>query len=234
LTLALLNQELTLLEPLLLGAVESPVWVEGPNVSVPEVKVAVIRCEQSVLVLPLWLGPGAQFVPGQSAARSLTVTVPQVPNGTRPWLVAPGEVVSLPYKRVVGGTQFTLREFDMTAAVVFTADMRQVEAWQTKGRAMVKPAAQWSYDLAVAEIAKVEKVQAQLAELARGGPARAVPFAGERRADARQRLGEAKAAWDAEDYHKAYQDAQRAVRPLRILMRAEWEAAVKSLGPDAP
>src|SRR5262249_3091556 len=50
----------------------------------------------------------------------------------------------------------------------------------------------------------------------------------------RRRLGEAKTAWDAEDYGKAYQDAQRAVRPLRILMRAEWEAATKSLGPDAP
>src|SRR5207253_3009483 len=47
-------------------------------------------------------------------------------------------------------------------------------------------------------------------------------------------LADAKAAWDANDYAKAYRDAQRALRPLRILMRAEWEEAAKSLGPDAP
>jgi hypothetical protein len=231
LTLALLNQELTLLEPLLLGMVEAPVWIDT---SIPEVKAAVVRCERGVLVLPLWLGKGAQFVPGQSAASQLVVTVPQVPTGTQPWLVSPGEVKSLPFQRVIGGTQFTLREFDISASVVFTADMKRVEYWQNKSREMVKQAAQWSYDLARVEIDKVTKVQTQLAELAKADLAPALPDAGQLLADARRRLGEANAAWNAGDYAKAYRDAQRSLRPLRILMRAQWEAAVKSLGPDAP
>jgi hypothetical protein len=94
---------------------------------------------------------------------------------------------------------------------------------------MQKLAAQWSYDLAGVELAKVEKVQAQLREL------------GHEPADARtllakshQYLTDAKAAWDANDYVKAYRDSQRSLRPLRILMRGEWEDAAKSLGPDAP
>ena len=47
---------------------------------------------------------------------------------------------------------------------------------------------------------------------------------------ARTSLGEAKAAWDADDFTEAVQRAQRALRPARILMRAHWEAAAKSLG----
>ena len=42
-----------MLEPLLLGVVDAPVWVDT---SIPEVKAAVIRCDRGVLVLPMWLG----------------------------------------------------------------------------------------------------------------------------------------------------------------------------------
>jgi hypothetical protein len=230
LALALLNQELQMLEPLLLGVVDAPVWIDT---SIPEVKAAVLRCDRGVLVLPLWLGQGAQLVPGQSASAKLTMTVPMVPTGTQAWTVSPGEVKSLPPpKRVVGGSEVTLNEFDITAAVVFTSDNSPtglLVKWQEQSRRMVKLAAQWSYQLAAVEIDKVEKVQAQLRDLGHEpGDARTLL------AKSHQYVAEAKAAWDADDYRKAYRDAQRALRPLRILMRAEWEEAAKSLGPDAP
>src|SRR5205823_14517947 len=41
LAIALRNQELAMLEPLLLSVVEAPVWIDT---SVPEVKAAVLRC----------------------------------------------------------------------------------------------------------------------------------------------------------------------------------------------
>ena len=94
---------------------------------------------------------------------------------------------------------------------------------------MAPLAAQWSYDLAGIELSKVERIQAQLRE-----QGHEVSDAAGLLAKARQFLATAKADWDAKDYHAAYKDSQRAVRPLRILMRAEWEAAAKSLGPDAP
>lgn len=230
LTLALLNQELQMLEPLLLGVVDAPVWVDT---SIPEVKAAVLRCDRGVLVLPMWLGRGAQFVIGQSAAIKLKITVPMVPTGTQAWHVSPVEVRSLPpARRVTGGTEITLSEFDVTSAIVFTSDNSPtglVVRWQEQSRRMARLAAQWSYDLARVEIAKVERVQNQLRELGRE-PNDAKTLL----AKAGQYVKEAKAAWDVEDYRKAYLDSQRALRPLRILMRAEWEEAANSLGPDAP
>src|SRR5262249_47539503 len=83
-TLALLNQELQMLEPLL-GTAGAARWI-GANL--PEVQAAVMRTERGVLVLPMWLGKGAQFVPGQSAAALLTVIVPEVPAGTQAWRIS--------------------------------------------------------------------------------------------------------------------------------------------------
>jgi hypothetical protein len=230
LTLALLNQEIQMLEPLLLGVVDPPVWIDT---SIPAVKAAVLRLDRGMLVLPLWLGSGAQFVPGQSATAMLKMTVPTVPAGSQAWVVSPGEVKSLPQpRRVVGGSEVSLAEFDISAAIVFTSDNSPtglLVRLQDQGRRMAPLAAQWSYDLAGIELAKVERIQSQLRELGHE-----VPDAAGLLAKSRQFLAEAKTDWDAKDYHAAYKDSQRAVRPLRILMRAEWEAAVKSLGPDAP
>ena len=36
-------------------------------------------------------------------------------------------------------------------------------------------------------------------------------------------------AWNNSDYREAYLDAERALRPLRILMRAQWEQATRGL-----
>ncbi|HEX4590568.1 MAG TPA: hypothetical protein VH120_11595, partial [Gemmataceae bacterium] len=83
--------------------------------------------------------------------------------------------------------------------------------------------------LAGVELNKVERIQTQLREMGHE-----VPDAAALLAKSRQFLATAKAEWEAKDYHAAYKDSQRAVRPLRLLMRAEWEAAAKSLGPDAP
>jgi hypothetical protein len=230
LALALLNQEIQMLEPMLLGVIDAPVWIET---SIPDVKAAVLRCDRGVLVLPMWIGSGAQFVPGQSATTSLKMTVPMVPTGAQAWAVSPGEVKALPQlKRVVGGSEVTLAEFDITAAIAFTSDNSPtglLVRWQDQSRRMVQLAAQWSYDLAGAELAKVEQVQTQLR-----ASGHEVADAAALMAKARQYITTAKSEWDGQDYHAAYRDSQRALRPLRILMRAEWEAAVNSLGPDSP
>src|SRR5438093_6532682 len=60
LAMALLNQELTLLEGLLVNATQEPDWI---GTSRGEVKAAVFRSAAGVLVLPIWIGPGSQFVP---------------------------------------------------------------------------------------------------------------------------------------------------------------------------
>lgn len=227
LTIALLNQELSLLEPLLVSAVDPPTWVET---SLPKVKAAVIRCERGVLVMPVWLGDSTQFVPEQGAAARLSIVVPQVPVGTLAWEVSPGEVRSLPVERVVGGTKVTLSEFDHTAAIVFTADTTPtglVVRWQDLSRRMAATASQWTYDLANVMLAKTERVQAQLTQLQV-----AVPDSEPLLRQARERLASSRSAWEAGDHRQAYREAQRAQRPLRVLARDQWASLTKGL--DTP
>lgn len=221
---ALLNQELDMLEPYLVQVDDPPQWIDT---SVPEVKAAVLRTPKGVVVLPIWLGKGAQFVPGQAAFGKLSVVVPQVPQSMQAWEVNPADVRSLRSERVVGGTKITLPEFGLTAAVVFTADTMAIVRFQEQARARRQIAAQWSYDLALYEYEKVRRVQEQLVHLGQ-----TLPDAVALMQDAEKRLRTAKEQWDARIFAESYRESQRAMRPVRILMRAQWEKAVKDL--DTP
>jgi len=225
LTLALLNMELKMLEPLLVRAVEPPTWIDTSNA---EVKAAVFRRERGLLLLPMWLGRGAQFVPGQSATSKLNITVPQVPVGTQAWEVTPAEVRCLQMERVIGGTRITLPEFGLTTAIVFTGDNSPagvVVNFQNQVRQNSRMAAQWAHDQAAEEIGKVTRVQDQLV---RGG--HTLPDGQNLIDDSRKRLNTCVELWNKGNYRDAYAEANRAMRPLRILMRAQWEEATRELG----
>jgi hypothetical protein len=222
--LALLNQELKMLEPLLITA-EAPTWIPT---SAPDVQAAVLRCERGVLVLPMWLDKGAQYVPGQSARASLDVVVPQVPIGTQAWEISPGEVRSLRSERVLGGTKVTVPEFGMTAAILFTSDSvgpnSLIPHLQDQARQMRPVAAQWATTLAEAELEKVSRVYTDLERRGHGTPDGPALMD-----DARRRLQLTSQYLAAGEARHAYLEAQRVVRPLRILMRACWDDAVKGL-----
>jgi hypothetical protein len=226
LALALINQELKMLEPLLLAS-ETPQWI---STSSGEVQAAVFRTDKAVLVLPIWVGRGAQYVPGQAAVANLNITVPQVPDGTEAWEVSPGEVRPLLVERVRGGSKVTLPEFGLTTAVVFTADNAQtglLVRLQDQARRMRKMASQWGHDLAEVELEKVSKIYADLEQ--QGHP---VPEGRKRLEDARAHLQRCADKWNEGDYGEAYLEAKRAERPLGLLMRRAWEAAAGDL--DAP
>jgi hypothetical protein len=228
LQIGLLNQELQMLEPLLTEA-QPPRWVDT---SLPEVKAAVFRTDHfGVLVVPMWLGNGAQFVPGQYASAALTVTVPDVPAGTMPYEISPVEVRSLPYERIIGGTRVTLSEFGLTAAVLFTADNNPtgiIVRLQNQVRRMREQSAKWALDLAEVEIDKVGRVESQLeADGHRLTDSQALMT------QVRKRWQTASELYSSKDYRQAYQEAERALRPLRLLMRSQWEQATKSLGLDS-
>ncbi|HXG10357.1 MAG TPA: hypothetical protein VNK04_11385 [Gemmataceae bacterium] len=242
LNLALLNQELQMLEPLLVTA-EPPLWIDT---SLPQVKAALMRTDHGILVLPIWVGAGSQCVPGQAATVNLTITVPQVPNGAQVWEVTPGEVRSLRAERVTGGVKVTIPEFGLTTAIVFTSDTGPtglLVRFQDQARRLRKLAAQWSHDLAQVELEKVARVNAELEQAGRRLPDGAALLE-----NARARLQTCARQFDNGDYREAYREAQRALRPLRILMRAHWEQAVRDLnalgrpslpvirmqGPDGP
>jgi hypothetical protein len=224
LTLALINQELDMLEPLLTTALANPAWVDTSD---PDVKAAVLRSPRGVLVLPIWAGKGSQFVPGQAAAKKLSIVVPQVPKGTQAWEVTPGEVAGLSFKRELGGTKVTLQEFGLTTAIVFTSDIGLIESFQKQSRAKRQLATEWTYYLAQEELKKVLRVVKQLED-----DGHRLPDGPSLLEDVRTRLRTSNELYTQRHFEEAYREAQRAMRPLRILMRAYWEAATAGL--DSP
>ena len=153
LAMALLNQELQMLEPLLVAA-GTPTWIDTSH---PYIKAAVFRTDdrKAVLVLPVWLGPGSQFVPGQATMSELKITVPQVMGSAQAWEVSPGKVQALRTERIVGGTSVILHEFGLTGAIVSHPTSHPTAWWfasrtnngvwlprQRSGR-MSKPSRSW-------------------------------------------------------------------------------------------
>jgi hypothetical protein len=227
LTLALLNKELKMIEPLLLTS-QSPEWIEtsqGP------VKAAVFRpmpdVGRAVLILPVCLDSGSQFVPTQGAYNDLSITLP-LPQYMQVWQVSPGIVRPADeVKRVPGGMKITLREFDLSGAIVCTSDVNVLVRLQTMERDTSRLAAQWSHDLAQAELKKVRRVGEMLDQA--GHPLRDGPGL---LARTEKSLTRAEDLWEAHKYGEAYLAAQRALRPLRIYQRASWEDAIKDMTPQ--
>jgi hypothetical protein len=226
LTCALLNLEMEMLEPLLVRSDDAS-ETEWVDTSSPDVKAAVLRSPLGIVVLPVWQGKFAQIVPGQAALNKLSIVVPQVPASMQGWDVSPGEVHSVRSERVVGGTKVTLPEFGLTAAIVFTSDTALVARFQEQAKSRRQLAATWTYDMAVYELEKVLRIEDQLERLGQRPK-----DADELIKDAQKRLNAAKQYADSHVYGEAYREAGRSLRPIRILMRAQWEAAVRGL--DTP
>jgi hypothetical protein len=224
LTLALLNQEMKMIEPLMLTA-DLPFWITSE--SHPDVKAAVFHCAHGLVVLPMWLGKGGQYVPGQSAASQVKIVIPEVPGGSTAWKVSPGEVRCLSMERIPGGTRVVIPEFGLTAAIVFTADTAQdglIVRFQDHCRRMCKQAAQWAHDLAQVELEKVARIEGELEQAGH-----TLPDAPKLVEQSRERLRVCEQQWEIGNYAEAYAEAERSMRPLRILMRAQWEQAVRGL-----
>jgi hypothetical protein len=99
-----------------------------------------------------------------------------------------------------------------------------VVRFQEQVRQTAKIAAQWAHDLANEEISKVARVQEQLTRL--GHP---LPDGQKLLERAQKSARSCVENYNAGNYKEAYAEAQRAMRPLRILMRAQWEDATKEL-----
>jgi hypothetical protein len=221
---ALLNQEMDMMRDLLVSIEDPPQWVDTSH---SDIKAAVLRCNQGVLVIPIWQGRFAQFVPGQAAVSKLHLIVPQVPVTMQAWEVNPADVRGLKVERVDKGLKVTLPEFGLTSMVVFTSDANLMGRFQDMARSKRQQAAQWSHDMAVYEYEKVAKIHIELEKMGV-----TVPEGNALLEDARKRTAKSEELWKARNFGEAYHEAERALRPVRILMRAHWEKAVRGL--DTP
>lgn len=222
LCLALLNQELGMLESLLTQWSSEPEWIETSR---PEVKAAIFRTPDGILVLPIWIGGNAQYVAGQSANPELTITVPGVPVTASAFEVSPGRVQALPIQRQPGGSIIKIRHFSLIATILFTTDLGPngpVVALQDQQRRLVRLAAQWSHDLAVEELTRVEKVQVALA-----GSGHVQPDAAALMKRAREALDRCQQHRRNGEHGSAFHQAELALQAIRLLMRTHWDRAVR-------
>jgi hypothetical protein len=223
----LLTAEIEMLAPVLAAAPDPAVWKATSD---GNVLAAIVRGANDILVLPVWLGPHTQHCPPLATASNLSIVVPNVPAGAVPWLITPAGVTEI--KGVVqeaGGSKITIPEFDVACAVVFTTDQKntgKVVRWQDHTRVRIgRQAAEVAHKLATDQYHKT--LAAHAAIVAAGGPEQY--DAAEQLALCKDRIRESKLYYDLNQFDLAYREARRALHPLRAVMRADWDAAVKTL-----
>jgi hypothetical protein len=159
----------------------------------------------------------------------LKVRVPAVPTGANPWRLTPAGVKPLQAENVPGGTEVVIPDFDVTAAVVITADLQSLLVrWQDHTRHVRgAQAAGWAMALAAEEYNAALKVHEKLVPIAPS-----VPQAEEYFREAGRRFKQAEKYRDNGQFDHAFDEALRATQPVRLLMREHWRKAVETL--DTP
>ncbi len=224
--LELLNAELGLIEPWLAAGS----YVTTVASSEPGVVAAVLDADRAKLVVPIWAAPGSQFVPGQSAGTSISFVVPGVPESSDAYLLTPGQLQPIRRKRVAGGRRITIDEFGLTTLVVLTQDPLVVSDLSQRSAQVARRASELSRNLAVDKLEQVESVLQRLGQTA---PASAAgvssPQVSRAFVTARQSIQTSDGFLAARNWSAAYLHAERAMRPLRMLEREYWLAAVRPL-----
>ena len=220
--LELLNLELKLIHPWVAAGSDSTT-VQSSR---PEVSGAVLRLERSRLLLPIWSGQGAQFVPGQSAEKTVTFIIPGVPDSHRAYEIAPGGLRPVRRQaRVAGGMQVTLDEFSLSRPVLLTEDQKITTALlqRTRSPGLARRAGELYRCLAIRKLQVVEDVDRRLSGR------KDIWDAEDYIATARKHLLACDQQISRDDHQSACVEAQRAMRMLRIVERQNWLTAVKGL-----
>lgn len=226
--LALVNLELDLIHDwVAAGTIASGISAANVAGQNPGITGATIQASHSRLLLPLWAGTGAQYVPDQLAGNSITFVVAGAPEDHSVYELTAGGLRSLDSKRLVGGVHVKQNEFGVTSMIMLT-DQVAVGATTKRLWSSGPQAARLKRDLAVHKFNYVTEVDRQLARLA------------DRVLDsprffslARNDLDEAQHNFAAGDWLATCLSAQRAMRPLRLIERGHWEKAVASIGSPA-
>lgn len=222
LSLELMNRELEWIEPFLAGGQ----FVALVPSNVPEVVGALFRAERARLLVPLWLGKHAQYVPGQAAVDEVTFVVPGVPESSTAYLLLPGSLEPVNSDRVAGGTRITLREFGPTSLVVLTQDPVVLNYVMDRARGAGPRIVQLERELADFTFRNVKGVHDQLI---REGPF--IPQAEAWFRLASEELASADRAAAAGDNAAAFRHIHRALRPLLLIRRIDWESVIPARDP---
>jgi hypothetical protein len=220
-TLELLNLELSLIEP---WAAAGKLLATLPG-SDREVRGALLQTDRCRLLLPIWSGRQAQFVPGQSAGGDVSFVVP-TPESYKAYEITPCDLRALRLTRVTGGMKVQLGEFGLTSSVLLTQDPLIQNSLNSRIAKIARRAAELQRELAAVKLADVTTIGDRLAGTPPGSPHLASWLAATRTS-----MEQCERAFSAGDLAGAYLHASRAMRPLRMVQRAQWESAVSRFPP---
>ncbi len=187
---------------------------------------AVIRTGLGMLVLPVWYAEEAQYVPSQMVANDAKLVVPGAGESARAWEITTTDIRGLDdrIERVAGGTQVTLKKFDMTSAVLFTDNDKLIERFREKMKTLREPAARVTLELARAKLERVTAVDLELHSLGMGQP-----DAGRILASAKACLDRAELQLREQRFHDSRLLSADALQLLRILQHSYWSDAVRRM-----
>lgn len=220
-TLELINHELDLIEPWASSG-QLLTTVPGP---VPQVHASIVQVNRARLLIPLWIDRGAQFVPGQSAGRDITLLVPGVPESHQAYWLDPSGIRPIHAPRVAGGKRVTFDEFDLTACALLVQenDPRLLTHLRSRMNATEQRAAALSRELLVGKLKRVTGIIAGLDPTARREAAES-----EWLGTAQKHLAQCDNDLAAGQFASAYTNARRGMRPLRMYERTQWLAAINA------
>lgn len=222
-TLELINHEVDLIEPWASSG-QLLTTIAGP---VSQVHASIVQVNRARLLIPLWVDRGAQFVPGQSASRDVSLLVPGVPESHQAYWLDPSGIRPIHAPRVAGGKRVTFDEFDLTACALLVQenDPRLLTHLRSRMAATERRAAELSRELMVGKLQRVTGIMAGLDPAARREAAESDWLA-----MAQSHLARCDSDLAAGQFASAYMNARRGMRPLRMYERTQWLAAINASG----
>ncbi|QDU61352.1 hypothetical protein Pan216_22080 [Planctomycetes bacterium Pan216] len=223
LQIALLNLELTLIEPFLAGG-NPPIPAKTSH---PEVGATSFRHQRGTLVVPYWRGGNSQYVLGQAALANLQVMVENAPEAAQVFQVSLAEIRSLKRRKDLGGIRVTVPEFDIASLVVLSTEQGLFQHYQELIHQVLPHAADWSKELAEIELAETERINVQL----ESSDQRLEKNIGTLH-EARDRLEACRQAYERRDFRQTVSEARRCLRLTRLVRQVHWHMAIHGL--DSP
>ena len=254
LALAILNQELALLEPWLAtsssiatatvesavvaGAAKPPQLgttlfsVTPRDASVPvnhpdALTTAVLRTDHGTLLLMQAKDSALQHCPGRMAVQNVSLIVPGGDETALAVEISTTRIATVSEsqrKRVAGGMRISLPEVDQTASVLITSNHRLIEELRRQVTKLQQPNAEAWTELARLKWNRTFEVDQQL----RKQQVELADASGALAA-ARRLIDQAQTALTNSDWHTARLSSRNAMQLVRIVQRSHWDSAVREL-----
>lgn len=222
--LELLNLELELIEPWVAGG--TPINSIASND--PDIQAAVLQAGGAFILLPVWSGKGAQYVPGQAAnGTKLSFVVPPASETASAYEIIPGGLRPLRPERVAGGMSVTLDDFGITTMVILTQNLSS--ELTRRANAAGERAARLHVDMSRIKLDVATDVQNRVRNDNRA-MARSADLLGTAREEQRAaEMALASAGPTTNAYVEAIRHSQFADRNVRTVERGQWLAATGKL-----